>query len=86
MSVRSCNPNYFRALWPAFLVALPATGLVFSAVDPRDVLLFGQETSFSRLGMYTVSFFALWLLCWLASALNLWMFGCRRDSGWDDEI
>ncbi len=86
MSVRLCNPNYFRALWPAFLVALPAAGLVFSAVDPRAVLLFGQEMPFSRPAMYTVSFLALWLLCWAASALNLWLFGCRRaDTDWDDE-
>ncbi|MDE2254245.1 MAG: hypothetical protein KGL42_08290 [Betaproteobacteria bacterium] len=82
--MRACNPNFLRALWPAFLVALPATGLLFSAVDPREVMLFGAPAQISGLGMYTVTFLVLWLLCWVASALNLWLFGCRRDPQWDD--
>ncbi|MBW4047770.1 MAG: hypothetical protein HIU89_07510 [Proteobacteria bacterium] len=82
--MRACNPNFLRALWPAFLVALPATALLFSAVDPREVMLFGAPAQISGLGMYTVTFLVLWLLCWVASALNLWLFGCRRDPQWDD--
>lgn len=83
--MRTCNPNYLRALWPAFLIAFPATALLFSAVDPRDVMLFGQPAAFSHLGMYTVTFLLLWLLCYSASVLNLWLFGCRRDPQWDDD-
>ncbi len=83
--MRACNPNFLRALWPAFLVALPATALLFSAVNPREVMLFGAPAPISDLGMYTVTFFVLWLLCWAASALNLWLFGGPPpEPQWDD--
>lgn len=84
--MRMCNPNFLRALWPAFLIALAATGVLFSAVDPQDVLLFGHPLVASREAIYTVGLFVLWLICWLASALNLWLFGCRRDTDEDEEL
>ena len=67
--------NYWRALWPSFLVALPAAALLFSAIDPRELVVFGVPLALSRSGSYTVAFVALWMLCWAASVLNLWMFG-----------
>ncbi len=72
-------------MWPAFLVALPATALLFSAVDPRSLVLFGVPMTFSRIGAYTVGLFVLWLLCWATSVLNLWMFGgpLDDDDGFD---
>ena len=78
-----CNPNFFRALWPAFLTAIPGAALLFSAVDPRDMELFGTDVVLSRPAMYSLGFVLLWLLCWAASAINLWLFGCRRDSDAD---
>jgi uncharacterized paraquat-inducible protein A len=53
-------------------------------VDPHEVVLFGVPSGASRLGMYSVSFLLLWLLCWAASAINLWLFGCRRETQWDE--
>lgn len=83
------SSNYVRALWPSLLVAVPATALLFSAVDPREILLFGEPTGVSRLGMYTVTLLAHWAVCWAASVLNLWMFGAGHgqdasDEGWED--
>jgi hypothetical protein len=75
-----CNPNFFRALWPAFLVALPGTALLFSLIDPADVMVFGAPVEISRAAIYSIGFAGLWLLCWTASVLNLWLFGCRRDA------
>jgi hypothetical protein len=71
--------NYWRALWPSFLVALPAAALLFGAVDPRELVLFGVPLALGRSGAYTAAFAALWLLCWAASVLNLWMFGNVAD-------
>ncbi len=77
--MRPAHRRYWRALWPAFLVALPATGLLFSAIDPRSLVLFGVPMAFSRAGGYTAGLIVLWLLCWVASVLNLWMFGGPVD-------
>ena len=49
-------------LWPSFMVAIIATGLFFSAFDPVDLFPFGHETGISRLGVYTLGFFAFWLI------------------------
>ena len=79
----TARDRYWRALWPAFLVALPAAALLFSAVDPRLVELFGVPMRFSRASAYSAGFLLLWALCWGASVLNLWMFGGAAD---DDEM
>jgi hypothetical protein len=44
------------------MVAIVATGLFFSAFDPVDLLPFGHETGISPLGIYTLGFFAFWLI------------------------
>jgi len=47
-------------LWPAFLMAIPAVGIVFSLFDPMDMRLFGNPVPLSRLGVYSVGFFSFW--------------------------
>jgi hypothetical protein len=49
-------------LWPSFLVAVIVTGLFFSAFDPNDLFPFGKDTGLSRLGIYTIGFFVIWLV------------------------
>jgi hypothetical protein len=49
-------------LWPSFLVAIIATGLFFSAFDPDDLFPFGEETTVSRLGIYSIGFLCFWLI------------------------
>ena len=41
-------------LWPGFVAAIPAVGLVFSIVDPADLQWFGAPLEVSRLGAYTL--------------------------------
>ena len=53
-------------LWPSFMVAIIATGLIFSAFDPDDLYPFGEQTEVSRLGVYSIGF----LLFWLVSAIS----------------
>ena len=39
-------------LWPAFLVAGVADGLIFSLFDPQDMHVFGEPVELSRIGVY----------------------------------
>ena len=56
--------------WPAFIVAGLLEILVFGLVDPEDLHWFGQPLALSRQGVYTLAFFAFWLLTMLSSALT----------------
>ena len=57
-------------IWPAFLMAGVIEMLVFSMVDPEDMHWFGHQLEFSRQGIYTVAFFAFWLVLSLSAALT----------------
>ena len=56
--------------WPAFLVAGVLEMLVFAMVDPEDLHWFGQPLALSRVGVYTLAFFAFWILTMASSALT----------------
>jgi membrane protein YqaA with SNARE-associated domain len=60
------------ACWPSFLISIPATGLFFSAFDPEFLFPFGSDTDISRMGIYTIGFFSIWLLTALSSAGTLY--------------
>jgi hypothetical protein len=62
-------------VWPAFLAACVLELLVFSLVDPHEVVWFGHALQPSRQAAYTVAFFAFWLVCMGCSALVLWLAG-----------
>jgi hypothetical protein len=61
-------------LWPAFLAACMLEMLVFAFVDPQDLLWFGQPLPWSRAAVYTLAFFAFWLVAaaagWVTSVLS----------------
>jgi hypothetical protein len=57
-------------LWPAFLAAIPATGLVFSYVDPLEVLWLWGRNDGGRLAVYTLGFLFFWALGAVSSALT----------------
>jgi hypothetical protein len=66
-------------LWPSFLVAGVAEGLFFTAFDPMDMTFFGEVIGWSRLGAYTVGFFAFWLITTASSALTCFLqLGAQR--------
>ena len=56
--------------WPAFLVAGLLEMLVFAFVDPQDLNWFGQGLDLSRQAIYTLAFFAFWVLAMLSSAFT----------------
>lgn len=56
--------------WPAFLMAGVMEMLVFAMVDPQDLHWFGQPLALSRQGVYTLAFFAFWIVTMASSALT----------------
>ena len=57
-------------LWPSFLTAGLATVLFFTAFDPVGLSLLAGGPEVTRLGGYTIGFFAFWLLTSISSALT----------------
>ncbi len=55
-------------LWPAFVVAIPAVGLVFSVLDPENMVIAGIDIS--RHGAYSIGFLFFWLVGACCSALT----------------
>lgn len=58
-------------LWPGFMMAIPAVGIVFTLVDPADLHAFGNPLELSRLGAYTLGFLLFWILGSACSALTV---------------
>ncbi|MGI9151008.1 MAG: hypothetical protein ACR2IX_05810 [Limnohabitans sp.] len=59
--------------WPAFIMAGVLEMLVFAVVDPHDMQWFGQPIEMSRQGIYTLAFFAFWLVTSLSSMLTTYL-------------
>lgn len=57
-------------LWPAFLVAGVADGIVFSLFDPQEMHVFGEQVELSRIGAYSIGFFLFWAFGAASSALT----------------
>ncbi len=60
-------------LWPAFMTACLGEGLLFSLVDPEELIFFGHSIELSHEGIYTIGFFIIWALCAFSSALTLYI-------------
>ena len=58
-------------IWPAFLMAGVIEMLVFSMIDPEDMYWFGHPLEFSQQAIYTLSFFAFWLITSISGALTV---------------
>jgi hypothetical protein len=56
--------------WPAFLMAGVLEILVFSMVDPQELLWFGRPLELSREGIYTLGFFGFWGITAISSTLT----------------
>lgn len=57
-------------VWPAFLMAGVIEMLVFAMVDPQDLHWFGHPLDISRQGVYTLAFFAFWVITAISSGLT----------------
>ena len=79
-SVNSAEPRKSRRvrfwvliIWPAFLAASLLEALVFAMVDPGELHWPGYFFQATRQGVYTMAFFAFWLITMACSALVLWL-------------
>lgn len=66
-------------LWPSFLAACLLEVLVFSLVDPGDLQRNGAQLEWSRTTVYSLGFFAFWLLAALSNATTLLLARPRRE-------
>lgn len=57
-------------LWPSFLVAGVTSAIIFALIDPIDIKFFGFASA-SRMTVYALGFFLLWLMAALSSAYTL---------------
>jgi hypothetical protein len=62
-------------LWPSFLVAIPASGVYFSLLDPVDLDLLGLHIAANNGVAYSIGFCAFWLLGAASSAMTVLL--CR---------
>jgi hypothetical protein len=62
--------KWMTIVWPAFLMAGVLEILVFAMFDPNDLHWLGRPLEFSRQGVYTVAFFAFWLVTLVTSGLT----------------
>lgn len=70
---RTIGRFLMQALWPAFLVALVAEGLLFSMIDPHELTVVGARLGDSREAAYALGFFILWTLFTISSGLTWWL-------------
>ncbi len=56
--------------WPAFIMAAVLEMVVFALVDPSELQWFGATLDWPREAVYTLAFFAFWLLTMASSALT----------------
>jgi hypothetical protein len=54
--------RFIWSAWPAFLAACVLELLVFAVVDPLELQWSGHALGWSRQTVYTVAFFAFWLV------------------------
>lgn len=60
-------------LWPAFLMAGVAEGVVFTLVDPQDIPFWDSSIELSRTAVYTLGFFFFWAITASSSALTVFL-------------
>lgn len=60
-------------LWPSFIVGGIAEAIFFTVFDPYDMMFFGEPVTWSREAVYSIGFFAFWLVCAASSAVTCFL-------------
>ncbi len=60
-------------LWPSFIVGGAGEVIFFTVFDPRELYLFGEPASLSRLAVYSIGFFLCWLFAAASSAFTVYL-------------
>jgi hypothetical protein len=62
-----------QILWPSFIVGGIGEVLFFTVFDPRELYLFGEPASLSRLAVYSIGFFLCWAFAAASSAFTCFL-------------
>lgn len=68
-----------QVLWPAYLAAAVASGLLFSMIDPHELSIVGTHLADSREAAYTIGFVLLWACMSFACGLTYVLAHDERD-------
>ena len=60
-------------LWPSFIAAGIGVGIVFTLVDPMELVVLGDHVRASRTTIYSLGFFILWAITAMASAMSCFL-------------
>ena len=65
--------NAILVLWPSFLVGGIGEVIFFTVFDPKELYLFGEPSSLSRLAVYSIGFFLCWAFAAASSAFTCFL-------------
>ena len=54
-------------LWPSFISAIIASGVFFSAFNPKDLVPYDFDIDISPLAAYSTGFFIFWIIALISS-------------------
>ena len=60
-------------LWPSFIVGGIGEVIFFTVFDPKELYLFGEASSLSRLAVYSIGFFLCWTFAAASSAFTCFL-------------
>ena len=66
-------------LWPSFIVGGIGEVLFFTVFDPRELYLFGEASSLSRLAVYSIGFFLCWVFAAASSSFTVFLLRSDRS-------
>lgn len=60
-------------LWPSFIAAGIGIGVIFTLVDPLELVVLGEHMRASRSAIYSLGFFVLWAITAVAAAMSAFL-------------
>ncbi len=60
-------------LWPSFIAAGIGVGIMFTLIDPMELVVMGDRVHASRTTIYSLGFFVLWAIAAMASAMSCFL-------------
>ncbi len=60
-------------LWPSFIAAGIGVGIIFTLIDPMELVVLGDRVHASRTTIYSLGFFVLWAIAAMASAMSCFL-------------
>ena len=67
-----CTQQAIAVLWPSFIVAIIASGVFYSAFNPKDLVPFNLDIDISPLAAYSIGFLLFWIIAIISSLGTLY--------------